>query len=172
MDHSRFGPNTLTVDARTGLTFLDLTQSVDMSLREVRQEMLAGGEFFGFRHATPPEVSSLYLTAGFAPSFVPVDSPQFANVLRLIELVGTTHEEAGYPATHGVMSDQTAAFLLFNVIAQSYQVPDPSGFLIHYNLDYADPTLGHWLVVPEPSTLSLFIFVFGVFAIQVRTSRG
>ena len=48
VDDPRWGAGSMTLDTRTGLTWLDLPFSQDLSYSQAEAEMLPGGEFAGF----------------------------------------------------------------------------------------------------------------------------
>jgi hypothetical protein len=170
-DHPHFGSKSLTVDPRTGLAFLDATKSLNLSIGKIQQEMQPGGVFFGFRHATSDEVRSLYVTAGITTPNVPAGTPEFGNVLRLIEMVGKTYDMYGYPALSAVKANRGTTLMLYSVTTGGYYVSDPSAAAIVIGNDvYSSPGLGHWLVVPEPTALNLLAIVFSctVFKLHFR----
>ena len=90
VDDPRWGADSLTLDTRTGLTWLDLPFSLDLSYSQAEAEMLPGGEFAGFRHATAVEVASLYASAGFGEGFIPAFTAGSQDVVSLISLIGAT----------------------------------------------------------------------------------
>lgn len=90
VDDPRWGAGSLTLDTRTGLTWLDLPFSQDLSYSQAEAEMLPGGEFAGFRHATAVEVASLYASAGFGEGFIPASTAGCQDVVSLISLIGAT----------------------------------------------------------------------------------
>lgn len=54
------GDNLLTQDSRSGLEWLDLTETNNMTFNEVSSELGTGGMFEGWRYATNEEVVSLW----------------------------------------------------------------------------------------------------------------
>ncbi|MGE5384503.1 MAG: hypothetical protein ACM3SV_01315 [Betaproteobacteria bacterium] len=64
---SRFGPQTITLDTHTGLEWLDISVSDNLSSREVEQGFRSGGFLEGFRYATGAEL------CGLTTSFFGVD---------------------------------------------------------------------------------------------------
>ncbi|MEO0974651.1 MAG: hypothetical protein AAFX85_16300, partial [Pseudomonadota bacterium] len=49
---SEFGVDTVTVDTETGLEWLDWSVTRNRSFDDISAELMAGGEFDGFRYAT------------------------------------------------------------------------------------------------------------------------
>jgi len=155
-----FGVGAITSDTQTNLDWLDVSLSQGRSFLDVTNELGAGGDFAGFRHASIAEFQTLVLNAGIGNTNTVVtgDLSAFTN---LINLVGTTDIQDGYP--------QTLGFL--------YEPPD-SGTRVNGELDFffqgsspaysatttvlrsqsvAFNNVGHWLVrssvVPEPLTI-------------------
>ena len=53
-------------DTQTGLTWLPLTDTINMSFLQVSAQLGPGGEFAGFRYATVAEVETLWADAGLS----------------------------------------------------------------------------------------------------------
>src|SRR3954449_12961250 len=62
-----YGPNSLVLDTSTGLEWLNLSLSTDLTPAYVETQFGPGGQFAGFRYATQEEVASL-TTAFFSGS--------------------------------------------------------------------------------------------------------
>ena len=64
-DLNIIGDNLITLDTDTGLEWLDLDQSLGFGYDEI--ELLFGPtqQFDGYRHATLPEVTTLFINTGF-----------------------------------------------------------------------------------------------------------
>ena len=56
----------ITFDTETGMQWLDLTESTDLTVAEVSAEFGSGGDFEGFRYATSTEVGEFYTNAGLS----------------------------------------------------------------------------------------------------------
>lgn len=170
-DDPRFGPNSLTVDTRTGLTWLDLPYSVNYSYDEAEAATQNGGVFQGFRHATVEEVLSLYNSAGLEEGLVAQTAPNYPNALALIQMIGITDTSpngaVGAVGISGTLNSNGLALAPFmgtssfdNVdgimVTTSRQLPGTYSAL--YSLDLSFPTVGNWLVeVPEPSSSTLLL---------------
>ena len=95
---SSFGPDTITYDTKTGLSWLDVTLSTPYSYDEILIELEAGGEFHRYRLATMDEILSFWENAG-----INVDSgflnswttDNFQPIVDLMALVGITGPNAG-----------------------------------------------------------------------------
>lgn len=57
---STFGPGSLIRDTETGLEWLNLRQTVNLSYSDVQAALQSGGRFAGFRYATVSELSSAF----------------------------------------------------------------------------------------------------------------
>ena len=76
----RFGPDSITLDSRTGLAWLDLTFTTNLSYNQLVTGLQPGGRFAGFRFATPDEVLSLYTSAGFGEGYYLQGDPPYGEV--------------------------------------------------------------------------------------------
>ncbi len=64
LNDTEFGAGSFTLDTVTGLQWLDLTQTLNMSMNDVKANMGAGNTYSGLRYATANEVIALYADAG------------------------------------------------------------------------------------------------------------
>jgi hypothetical protein len=169
-DDPRFGPNSLTVDTRTGLTWLDLPFSVNYSYDEAEAATQNGGIFEGFRHATVEEVLSLYNSAGLEEGLVAQTDPNYPNAVALLSMIGETEmnpqSAVGISATLNSAGLALAPFISYSsfnnvdgiMVTTSRQLPGTYSAL--YGLTDSFPTVGNWLVeVPEPSSSTLLLMV-------------
>jgi hypothetical protein len=160
-DDPRFGMNALTLDTASGLAWLNLLRSTNLSYEDVTLATQPGGVFEGFRYATPEEVFGLFRHAEIASGFVLESSDEAKNVSSLISLLGSTSSQDGRNETFGISGTSSGEpwhgrvvmgldFFFGNGVP-GYLTPFPSPTLI-----YADttsyPEVGNWLVrvVPEP----------------------
>jgi len=152
-DHPLFGADSLTVDTTTGLGWLDLSFSVNLSYLQAEAETQPSANFAGFRHATVPEVLSLFNSAGFGEGVFSQSSASFQKVEALISLIGVT-DPAGYAI--GIAGPSAKVpYITFYESPPTYRVDASS---LTYGLDTHYSTVGNWLVlVPEPSTHMLLI---------------
>ena len=171
---ARFGPNSLTRDTRTGLVWLDLPFSSDLSYLQVEAATQAGGQFEGFRHATADEVLSLYLSAGFGEGFIPESSSSFQNVVSFVSLLGATSATGAAGITGTLFNDSSLA-LAYMSYGASAGIPGyfvttslgtPETLSTHYGPETHFSTVGNWIVVvPEPSTSAVLI-IAGALALR------
>ena len=167
-DDPRFGPHSLTVDTRTGLTWLDLPYSMNYSYDEAEAATQNGGLFEGFRHATVEEVLSLYNSAGLKEGLVAQTDPNYPNAVALLLMIGETEmypqSAVGISATLTSDGLARAPFIGYSsfdnvdgiMLTTSRQLPGTYSALYSLNLSF--PTVGNWLVeVPEPSSSTLLL---------------
>jgi len=172
IDHGSF-----TTDTVTGLDWLDMTASVNMSYVGVSTQLGPSGTFAGYRYATVNEVESLWTDAGIIPGTpepctpspacfaANVSSPAVQNLTALmgdtwpasygfqgmIGLTSTPYSAPAWPGCDPYLCYVTPELRLYQSI--------PSEALVIEGLrNYiADPAYGSWLVrptsVPEPGSL-------------------
>jgi hypothetical protein len=165
LDDPRWGTGSLTLDTQTGLTWLDLPFSQDLSYLQAEAAMQPGGEFAGFRHATADEVASLYASAGFGEGFIPASTTSSQDVLSLISLIGAT----GGTDTAGITGSLDSHGLALLAYLNNVSINSEPGYLVtatagtSYGLDTHYYDVGNWMVaVPEPSTCSLLLLALAL----------
>ncbi len=179
---SSFGADTITRDTDTGLEWLDLTQSLGLSVNEVADEFGAGGIYEGFTYARGSDVETLFFTsAGITPG---LQGPGEPAVWDLANLLGIT--EAFFFVSFGHylpdLSSPTAGLgslepiLPFGDAAASRAIVDDNGFAF----DEGAPNVGSFLIrsttpttvpVPEPGTAFLFLTGLAALAYGRRRKR-
>lgn len=161
-----FGANSLTFDTQSGLTWLNVGASADLSYNQVLADMGQGGIFSGFRYATEQEVFRLLSDAGISgtgyylspsiPSFISTVGPSAAinGHPGIIGLSGTSF----YPGTINAVN------IYFSGVVdgtQEFLVQGGPGYDggPGYGPDYSYPTIGSWLVmnVPEPADATIYL---------------
>ena len=104
LDLSRFLDNDLTtIDTVTGLEWLDITESVNLSYNDVAAELNTGGMFEGYRYANTAEIENLFDAFGL-PQTSPDNDPDPTNGYIFINLFGQTNEE------HNTEFDRISSF--------------------------------------------------------------
>lgn len=172
------GAGDCTLDTVTGLQWLDLTESTNLSFNFVSTQFGSGGQFEGYRYASEAEVFTLFTDAGFTNvgSFTPTIA-NFAPYAPFVALLGETFPTGGSPFTFGLSDTlccsgtgvfspfvQVSVMELTGVAASSADA-----------LDAAEVFLGSWLirvptVVPEPA--SLLLFLVGLASLFAFASSG
>jgi hypothetical protein len=164
----RFGPNSLTIDTRTQLAWLNLSKSAGLSYNQALADTAPGGIFSGYRFATIDEVLGLYSSAGIpGTGYYPLD---YAPIQSLISLVGPTGVIDGWPAISGITGSNfgspgqpildTSQIYVFGGNPTFYYLVSGNGFSdFQFGPDTAYAGEGNWLVkeVPEPSACSMTI---------------
>ncbi|MDH5571631.1 MAG: hypothetical protein OEY89_07690 [Gammaproteobacteria bacterium] len=157
----------LTYDSATGLEWLDITLTANLSYNEVTAELGAGGAYEGFEFASQQQVLSLFFAAGL-PEEIP-NVPEFLGggpeIQSLLNLWGVTWDlgtgdrtEFLTSNTNGLVSGEHWAGRMFWL-----EVGD-TGVTSEYMArsdDYKNLTIGSALVrtaspVPVPAALWLF----------------
>ena len=92
-DWKNQGDGLITYDTSSGLDWLDLTETTNMSFNFVTTQLDEGGIFDGWRYANEAEVLGLFDSAGFImPHYTEFEStPEQVNAVKtLISLMGET----------------------------------------------------------------------------------
>jgi len=101
LDWKSSGDELITSDRKSGLNWLDLTETFNQSLSEITPALAEGGRFEGFRIATKDEVWQLITNAGLPePDFFPPVNPYSPSddpllVSRAESLTGLLGETVG-----------------------------------------------------------------------------
>ena len=178
LDSPRFGANSLTLDTGTGLTWLDLPFTLDLSYLDAEAATQPGGQFAGFRHATAQEVLSLYGSAGFGEGLLLQSSPSFQKVVSLVSLVGQSSAQDGAPEALGITGTLVDGPAV--LAAMDYElVSGTPAYLVsagtagaRYGLGTHFPTVGNWMVVvPEPSAYALLLVAGALMMLLPRLRR-
>ncbi len=171
------GDAKVTLDAATGLSWLDLPETTNLSVPEILSG--AGGWVEdGWRYATAPEICALF--AAYALAVPDCGSAQggltTGDVLSAIQgFLGLTADGGvlGSRVTNGFYEDSGDPTLV-GVALLTYSVSfNWSGSLVQSDasLPNAFPNVGHWLVVPEPSGELVQIAALGFVILLARRSR-
>jgi hypothetical protein len=166
----------ITYDPNTGLRWLDVTQSINLSHDYVASQFGPGGQFFGFRYATSAEVSLLFTDGGIPNPYgigpQNSDSPAYLSLigmlgatLTLAQTNGQGQYTYGITSTTGFLNADPApglayvlAMLNISAIADNLcncQYADAAQGLIFPTAH--DQLIGSFLVAtPLPAALPLF----------------
>ncbi len=158
------GDKLLTRDTASGLVWLDLTQTVNLSVNQV----LGGAGGFiaaGFQYATTGEVIGLYTAAGM-PNVPGSSAANIPGVSLLLQLMGCTGDcGGGNPYAGGFTATPLGgAFITLSGIAQ------PSLCCIASN-NLTNLAIGSYLVRPVPEPITLLLFGTGLVGIGIGTRR-
>jgi hypothetical protein len=144
--------NNLTLDTLTGLKWLDLTVTAQTSINTILPRLSnPADELFGYRYADTAEVRTLLTNYGFPPTGT---IPGTATAAAFLGDFGTTSScgaigpcsSGHWPIVHPTVDAQASQ------VVQRDDTTESSA-----SIGGADLTQlrGNFLVVPEPSTLSL-----------------
>jgi len=182
LDLASPGDQLVTRDTETGLDWLDLTLTTDLTVAEIVNG--AGGWLAGgWRYATPSEVLTLWSNLGIALSF-PLGSPDnVAPGRTLIEHLGNTSGRPVEPDssyyTWGALDHLLGAGPALAAPTIRHEPGSPEATVASLDdylvgsISYRNPYLGHWLVrVPEPSVTLLSLSGIAACAVQRRSTTA
>jgi hypothetical protein len=159
-----------TTDTATGLDWLDLTASKNLSFQDVSSQFGPGGIFAGYRYATVAEVRTLWVDAGLingvpdtgqcaGTSYCFAATYPIAPVANLVNLIGDTWAQPFLDMAIGLTA--TSLDVLCSIQYTCYVTPELRIYgsfaevLVDEGLrDYiADPHYGSWLVRQSASSV-------------------
>lgn len=171
----------LTFDDDTGLEWLDVTESLDLSFNFVSTQFGAGGQFEGFRYATAAEVFLFFTNSGLilnpldasgsSSTDLGVDNEQVAIFIQLTGWSEFTqsgiHNQSFFEdGSNGTTVGIAVVFLDIDVGEQDRASITSASFAPP---EHAMFNIGSWLVnadstsVPEPTSLALMsLGLFGL----------
>lgn len=153
-DDPIFGLDAIIYDTETGLEWLNLTFSEELSYLEVIDEMKPGGYFEGFRYATTTEIEDLYLHAGVPLIGWSTDTSIVDACVNFADLLGPTGTRFDHPAISGM--SESCDFTQYPYMCVGYGlnyvfIPGAEGYNSYQNVYDAElqySGIGHWLVRP------------------------
>ena len=163
------GDGLITSDLNTGLYWLDLTVTTNLSYNDVLTQISTGGFLEGFRYATVADVDTLQVAAGLPPGlFFSASSLYTTNISALNDLVGETTSSLSITSSTGITSDPfDPTTNIADRIVRSFSITmgaSSSQGVIGDSI--SSPDSGSWLItntlptfpapVPEPTTMLLF----------------
>jgi len=162
------GDKLITSDTSTGLYWLDLIVTQNLSYNDALNQMSPGGSLEGFRYASVAEVSGLQVSAGLPAELFYSTFFLYKNKMdALIDMVGETKTSDGNRFAYGITSDPFDPTTgIDDRILRSFSITRAAsasqGVLAD---DSASLSISSWLVtdtrpimpepVPEPSTMLL-----------------
>ncbi len=172
IDLYSYGDKLITRDTDTGLDWLDLTSTLNISYDDMQTKISSGGEFEDFRYATTADIDRLQQSAGLpAELFFTSSSIYRQRVTDLIYKIGETKPSTDGIFTYGLTGDpflpttyiQDRIFRGFTITLGTSAI---QGII---DDDSASISTGSWLIrnspspVPLPNALLLFISGFMFF---------
>ena len=152
---SAWGSGTITLDTNSGLEWLDINLSVNLSYNEMLAHMQNGGLYAGFRYATQNEVEALFTNAGLTTG----SSPAMQTALDLISFLGATYSSRGNSEIFGITGTSSASGvesgIVDHVFSNGTPMYDASVSELTYGMDYNSSSVGNWLVSSTTSEIPL-----------------
>lgn len=162
-----FGTNSLTIDTSTGMEWLNLPYTDDLTYQQVAADMQPGGIFSGFRFATVQEVLGLYQSAGIPGlGYYPTSSPAISSFLSQIGAYSTFNGQLDVIGLTAVPflpggHDSMSIYVTGVNGAQFYWVNDNTA----YGNTYTFPGMSSWLVQSVPETADASVYVIAAVAL-------
>lgn len=175
VDDSRYGKDSLIVDTRTGLAWLDLCYTVNLSYSQTEAASQPPNFLSGFRHATSSEVKSLFSSAGLVEGFIAESSPGYQSASSLISLVNSAPGITEIIGITGTRIDEGDLKWVVPAAITSAYVDGKHGYYVQnspnwrFGLDATFPSVGNWMVAtPEPSVLALAFIGTAIVVVSFR----
>lgn len=171
MDWKSVGDNLVTRDTNSGLDWLDLTETNNLSRDFVLTQLVPGGLFEGFRYATSSEVVALWQNLGVdvsagATGLISGEDPGVLSGANLFGNIWCEFNCTDIPyGVTGITSDQhpSLSYAYNSIGAYYYGTDDYTDYYregsTYYTTSGAAVYMGHYLVttaVPVPATIWLF----------------
>jgi hypothetical protein len=179
MDWKTSGDGLITHDTATGLDWLDLTQTNDMSRDYVLTQLVSDGQFAGMRYATTNEVLGLWSTIGidlFDGAYYFGQDPLVAQATQLLGNVYCEYDCSSYPygvtgLTADLYTGYTDLYQRLGAMVSNQTASEPertwyeNGTFTGNYSDTSEVWLAHYLVrasvssvssVPVPASVWLF----------------
>lgn len=164
-DNLRWGVGSITVDTDTGLGWLDVHLTVNLSYNEMQSQLGANGQYDGFRYASQAEVETLFINA-VIPDINRASTANLAHASKLLSLLGATSSLRGTSEIFGItgtlLNQAVSSAMLDHYFSDGTGMLDANVMGPTYGMDYRSSLVGSWLVtadyaeVPLPSALLLF----------------
>lgn len=146
-DDPVFGQGALTVDANSGLAWLDLSHTDGLSYNAVSAELGSGGQYSGFRYATEEEVLGFLSSAAIAE--LPGESANnIGPITNLHSYVGTTDSGSSFSLGITGTPHPTAGGHVVTVYAQLTTSGTGAALTSFTAFDSTNAASGSWLVKP------------------------
>lgn len=156
----------ITRDTNSGLEWLDLSETQDLSFDQVSLLIAEGGALEGWQFASSAQVSQLLGEAGGTGTYNGTSSDNNIAAPEILDLLGALDASATFRQSYLLMSDCVPATLCTNrhavLLVDNFPVGSNDYIsLIHgFSADYNSPFVGSALVrtsvVPVPAAAWLF----------------
>lgn len=173
-----------TRDTISGLDWLDVSTTQNLSFDQVIQEMGSGGAYEGWRYATRVELFDLLANSGLTildptsaysdinPFTLPIDPAEQSIITPLINMLGVTTQSYYGPVVSGMLGDSKliAPGDLRHpiVVIQTHSIFLPGIYLPESS---GTPLDGSFLVRAVPLPASAWLFCSGLLLLVARKQR-
>ncbi|MEW8000470.1 MAG: PEP-CTERM sorting domain-containing protein [Candidatus Thiodiazotropha endolucinida] len=182
VDYLTSGDKLLTKDLNTGLYWLDLNQTTNISYQDMLFSLEPGGLFDGFRYASVADVNQLQESAGLFSGLFFTANPYYRQRIEdLISKVGITRENSGSLYSNGITKDPFTPTTNTNTndrILRGFSLTLGSSAYQGVVADgIASESIGSWLVrdtittVPVPGSILLFLSGLSLLMIRKKMAR-
>ncbi len=124
IDLSTQGDKLLTMDTKSRLEWLDITETAGLSYNQLLPQIAPGGSFDEFRLATSAEVSDLFAAAGITEIYVSAIIGELEQVQALLSLISTTLDLVGVKRTAFLTSNTGGLPVNQHWMARTLWIPD------------------------------------------------
>lgn len=162
----QFGINSITVDTDTGLRWLNVSLSANRTYNDVTGQFGVGGDFAGFRYASPSEVVSLFDVFGLGSGPATATHTQFMNLFGATSYQENQSEVFGFASisSNGLVPVYGLDF--FRDFTNDPVNGQPNYAVIlgstQFNPAFTFPEYGSWLVQPVPLPPAMAFFTTGL----------
>ena len=180
-DDPDWGIGSITYDSGTGLEWLDVNLSTNLTYNYVSDQFGQGGYFEGFRYATHQEVLDLIDEADISIIDLGSTDPNHVNACQnFIDLVGSTDNINGYDAVRGV--NGTVPPYVNDMFRMSLQVQAGltstgdvwyiADTMAYFSVSLANQGFGHWLVREALVDPEVMLQQLSDFVISLNIKQG
>lgn len=158
----------ITRDTSTGLDWLDLSETLNLSYDDVVAEMANGGNYEGWRYATKEEVMLLWENFGVQSDYFHTNNQEYMNFLNTVSLLGNTLGDTSEIYDYGVLGltgtvnsnyeDAVFSFSVGHLTTNDYATKHYSNATNWFYMNEPILGAGSYLVrsVPIPTAVWLF----------------
>ena len=177
-DYAFHGDGLIVRDTNTGLDWLKLTETTNISYNEMLTKLTPGGDFYGFRYARVSDIDQLQISAGLPAGLFFTASTFYKSLIDdLINLVGATQASSTNSFSYGLTSDpfDPTTGIDDRIIRGFALTLGGSAVQAVYDDNLAGQSVGSWLIrdsidtavsqqIPTPS--AVFLILSGILLLR------